>query len=341
MENQLKNNSLNIILPVWGDKYIDLAEEYLFFSLIKKNNLPTFLQKGNFNSVNMLICTKKSDIKKFKGNNFINLKKKIDIKFLPSDEFIVERKYSSYSNLIKLGLQSSSDKRFLIFVSPDEYYLDGSFNNLFNFLGKKKIVFSSFLRCNNTQVMKDILYSENTSNLEKINVSIKNLHINEKKLNIDSNDFDNRSPSKLFCNINNCLISRNFHSSPILVDKNDKDLSNFEGTIDDIDFLEKLTDGNPNSIYLEQNFENFGIITFEDQNEVKKTYKKKFSIFDFFSFTTRRVGKVHWELFEKVIYYNCGPNQNLENKKFNFVSKLILKLKTFSTYIYNLRKKNN
>ena len=166
MENQLKNNSLSIILPVWGDRYIDLAEEYLFFSLIKKNNLPTFLQKGNFNSVNMLICTKKLDIEKFKGNNFINLQKKIDIKFIPSDEFIVERKYSSYSNLIKLGLQSSSDKRFLIFVSPDEYYLDGSFNNLFKFFCKKKIFFSSFLRCNNTQVMKDILYSENTSNLE-------------------------------------------------------------------------------------------------------------------------------------------------------------------------------
>ena len=44
-----------------------------------------------------------------------------------------------------------------------------------------------------------------------------------KKLNIDYIDFDNRSPSKLFCNINNKLISRNFHSSPILIDKNDKD----------------------------------------------------------------------------------------------------------------------
>ena len=87
------------------------------------------------------------------------------------------------------------------------------------------------------------MLSEKTSNLEKINESIKNLHINEKKLNIDYIDFDNRSPSKLFCNINNKLISRNFHSSPILIDKNDKDLSEFEGTIDDIDFLERISDG--------------------------------------------------------------------------------------------------
>ena len=133
MKNQFNNNSLSIIMPVWGDRYINLAEEFLFFSLLKKNNLPSFLQKANFNSANMLICTKKSDIEKFKGDNFINLQKKINI--LPSDKFIVERKYSSYSNLIKLGLQYSFDKRFLIFMSPDEYYLDGSFNNLFNFCG--------------------------------------------------------------------------------------------------------------------------------------------------------------------------------------------------------------
>tara|TARA_B100000035_G_scaffold306335_1_gene308278 strand:+ start:1636 stop:2661 length:1026 start_codon:yes stop_codon:yes gene_type:complete len=339
MQSLLRNNSLSIILPVWGDEYIYLAEEFLFFSLLKKNNLPLFLQKANFNSVNMLICTKKLDVEKFKGNNFINLKKKIDIKFLPSDELIVERKYTSYSNLIKLGLKHSSDKRYLIFVSPDEYYLDGSFNNLFNFLGKKKIFFSSFLRCNNSEVLKGVLLSEKTSNLEKINESIKNLHINEKKLNIDYIDFDNRSPSKLFCNINNKLISRNFHSSPILIDKNDKDLSEFEGTIDDIDFLERISDGDSNSIYLEQNFQNFGIITFENQNQEKKTFQKKFSFLDFFNFTTRRVGKIHWQLFKKIIYYNCIPGQKLENKKFNFVSKLILKLENISMSIYNFRKK--
>ena len=75
MQSLLRNNSLSIILPVWGDEYIYLAEEFLFFSLLKKNNLPLFLQKANFNSVNMLICTKKLDVEKFKGNNFINLKK--------------------------------------------------------------------------------------------------------------------------------------------------------------------------------------------------------------------------------------------------------------------------
>ena len=48
-----------------------------YFFIVKKNNLPLFLQKANFNSVNMLICTKKLDVEKFKGNNFINLKKLI------------------------------------------------------------------------------------------------------------------------------------------------------------------------------------------------------------------------------------------------------------------------
>ena len=71
------------------------------------------------------------------------------------------------------------------------------------------------------------------------------------------------------------------------------------------------------------------------------SFQKKFSMLDLFSFTTRRVGQTHWQLFKKIIYYNCLPNQNLENKKFNFVSNLILKFHSLSTYIYNFRKKRN
>jgi len=340
--NQIENNTLAIIIPVWGDNYIDYAEELLFFSLIKDKNLPLFLSKCNFESAEILICTREQDIKKFVGKNFKKLRTLINVRFIVSDSCIVERKYSSYSNLIKKGMEESYDKRFLVFCSPDEFYIDGSFGNLSSHIGSVKIFFCSYLRCNDSKTLRDFI-KKSKSNIEIINEAILNLHENEKKLNIKSNDFDNRSPSKFFSYSNGGLVSRNFHLPPIFIDKekdlSKKDLSQFDGTIDDAGFLDKITDGSSKDIYIEQIFSNFGQINLEKKDNIKKTQLKKFSILSFFNFTTRRVGKVHWQLFKKVVYYNFQTNKILDDKKFNFVSQIIIRLEKISYFIYNLRKK--
>ena len=253
------NNDVSFILPVWGNKFIYLCEKYLFFSLLKERNVPFIHQNGIFDNLNLVICTRKKDIKKFNGKNFNILKKYFNIKFFESDHLLVDHKYSSFASLNYYGLKKSDKSRYIIFIQPDHYHLNDNLMNLSKHINKVDIFFCSFLRTNYSKKNSNLYLNTNLKNLELINFSIHNLHENQKRLVIDSSDFNNLSPSQLFILEKGYLASNNFHTTPVFIDTSKVKKFKLEGTVDDAKFLDNFLEVENFNYYFESDFKKFRV----------------------------------------------------------------------------------
>ncbi len=335
------NNNISFILPVWGNKFVYLCEKYLFFSLLKEKNIPFIYENKVFDNLNLTICTRKKDIPKFIGKNFYQLRKYFNIKFLESDHLLDKHKYKSFSNLNYYGFKESNKSRFIMFIQPDHYYLNDNMMNLSKQIGKVDIFFCSFLRTDYSKKNTSFYLNKKLKNLEIINYSIQNLHQNQKKLLIDSNDFNNLSPSQLFMFESGYLASKNFHTTPILVDMNKAYGLDLKGTVDDATFLDSFLKIKNFKFHFESDFKKFGLINFDQKNKIQKTFNKKLSLFKILKWTTRRVGFLHWKLFNTFVYYNLPStvNNSLFFSKLRKISKFISLFEKISFFIYKLRSK--
>jgi len=228
-------DKFTIITPVWGTNHIELFLRICIPSLLAKDNLPTL---SSLSKVNYLVYTLAEDVIVIEGSEtFQRLKQTIDVElisFSRDTEIYHHAMTWCHQQGFKRAVQ---DRSYAVFIPPDCIWNNRFLLSLYNIVSKGfKIIQMSGLRVIKEQFC-DALHKKYGTNLDLesgnlVDVALRFLHpITE------SHFFDERQgrllPANLLWSVgDNCILARNFHLHPILVDAIGLDI-NFDSTIDD------------------------------------------------------------------------------------------------------------
>jgi hypothetical protein len=126
----------NIIIPLWGDKYISRFERFILPSLLTKNNL-FYLNK--LNDVRITFCTINNNINYLKH---LLIKYNFKLKFITIDELIKKAKTRRLLHLIYLkGIKSEvrdHKKVNFLFFNSDDFFSNNYLKEISLILKKNK-----------------------------------------------------------------------------------------------------------------------------------------------------------------------------------------------------------
>lgn len=224
-----------IITPVWGPNHIELFLKICIPSLLAKDNIPKL---ASLSKVNYLIYTLHDDIPNIKSSEvFKRLKDIINVEligFSRDTEIYHHAMTWCHQQGFKRAVIENS---YAVFIPPDCIWNNKFLLSLYNIASKGfKIIQMSGLRVAKEHFC-DALHHKYGTNLdlessEIVDVALRFLHP------ITESHFFNEKqgrllPANLFWSVGkNCILARNFHLHPILIDAIGLDI-NFESTIDD------------------------------------------------------------------------------------------------------------
>lgn len=216
------------LLPVWGEEYTRTFVEFCLPLILTRGNLGHF---GNRRDAGFIILTDyRSQAQLIQSANFKRLKELVQVKTVLIDGRVnFSSSHKAMTDCYILGIGDSWVKpksTYLIFLTPDSFWSDGSFANLVSAAdaGKKCVVVIG-LRTNLESMREYIRKAidaepENPaiSNRELVSKSLKHLHGMARTHNWLSSNFNNSWPSNIYWLVNDHLmLAHAYHMHPLMV----------------------------------------------------------------------------------------------------------------------------
>ncbi len=224
-----------IITPVWGLNHIELFAKICIPSLLAKNNLPKL---SSLSKVNYLIYTLVDDVMVIETSEAFKLLKEIInvelITFFRDTEIYHHAMTWCHQQGFKRAVEDSS---YAVFVPPDCIWSNGFLLSLYNIVSKGyKIIQMSGLRVTKEKFCA-ALQQQYGANLDLESGDIVKIALQFLHPITESHFFDEKPgrllPANLLWSVgDNCILARNFHLHPILIDAIGLNI-NFDSTIDD------------------------------------------------------------------------------------------------------------
>ena len=253
---------IKIVVPVWGEGYIDTFIKLSLASQLSKNNLPLISKKYK---VEYVIYTLKSDKLYLKSLASIKILSKFaSVRFETINKFKTRNTYRTYGQIHYGELRKSSKINESVFlINADFIFSDGFFDQTINDIKKNKRVINIVCPRANLEPVKSFLLSRFSKSTEIIEIKPKyltsiyltNIH---KMMNYHIFPKSSNSaflPSSLIWKAKNgSLYIRNFHYHPVLIYPKSKKLKKIVNTIDDGYVLDNF---DQNEIYYQKNSDNY------------------------------------------------------------------------------------
>lgn len=212
-----RDKNLILIVPVWGNQYLETLEKVLLKSLILPRNFETLSQ---LNYSELRIVTDSDGAIRLSKSIIINkLKNNMKISIL-TESIQSNNKYYEMTNKYLYGInyrkEVISDKDFFLFLVPDLFITDGSLSEIVNKIAFFPVIQVMGFRIIRENLLRDIEEVVNFNKKEIINYVIANLH----PICLTSQfngDFNTTHPSHIYWITENTLIGHGFHLHPIAI----------------------------------------------------------------------------------------------------------------------------
>lgn len=225
-----------LITPVWGQGHTKLFIEIGLRSLLAENNLPKLAQLTEVQYLIYTINQNDADIIK-NSDSYKHLQSILDVEIiLVAEKF--ENNHIGMTICHKAGLKRAIENNgYAVFIPPDCIWNNGAMLAMYNIAAREyKIIHMSGLR-----VIKEIFCDE-VINKYGTNLSLNSKQIAEVGLGClhpitNCHFFEEKAgdmmPANLFWSVgSNCILARNFHFHPLLIDATGIEIQ-FNSTIDD------------------------------------------------------------------------------------------------------------
>lgn len=237
-----RGKNLILIVPVWGDQYLETLEKVLLASLMLPRNLES-LRELNYSELRIVTDKQGSII--LSGSLILEkLKSNVKITILATLTES-ENKYYEMTNKYLYGINYSkeniTDKDFFLFLVPDLYITDGSLSAIVRKIEFFPVIQVMGFRIIRENLLRDFEEVVKFDKKEIINYVLANLHPICLTSQFNA-DFNTKHPSHIYWKTDNTLVGHGFHLHPIAIKaapvvQNIDKFSNLY-TIDDWRFLD-------------------------------------------------------------------------------------------------------
>lgn len=210
-----------IVLPVWGDAYLELFEECALPTQLAPGNIPALSRLA---TVHYLLYSTADDIKRLRNSSGVReLEKYARVQYLQLDELGGAQKYSAQTACHLDAFERAGDHP-IIFLTPDSIWSNGTLERLHRIHsnGFDAILVLSF------RLEKEGMRSALKARMDQdgvlpidgpalMELAGNHLHPITESLFLDAGEFNESWPSHVYFRIRGGLVAAGFHIHPVLV----------------------------------------------------------------------------------------------------------------------------
>lgn len=245
--SQMPRINYCIVVPVWGDLYIDIFLNVSLPTQLSVNNLPFIGKRGD---VVYRIYTRPNDVSKFiVSQTYSRLSECIATEIIPVEQinFNGAHHYEPFNACYRMGMSDANkDNAAVLFLTADQIWADGTLSRVIALgdIGYKAIMISG-PRINQETAIQEILKFKSAdcsitiSPRQAVQMSIDHMHPWDKSLYMDSDNHGRPASFVYWAVGSEGYIMRCLHLHPILVNPKGK-FPRFTRTIDGGNFIQKV-----------------------------------------------------------------------------------------------------
>lgn len=205
---------MNILVPLWGKKYIDYFFEFTIIGLLHKHNLP----KINLETRITFLTNSLGKKQILRNKSLASIEKFAEINFLEIDDIITDFNYTviltlAYARGLMRTPSTEYFKTLFVMLNADFYLSDGSLKRIEESANSGySAIFGTSLRVNDKVFTKTVFKSAKNidqiiiNNRKLVSLSLQNLHPTVNTMDLSSPDISSRAYSKIYKKINNDLM---------------------------------------------------------------------------------------------------------------------------------------